>query len=1125
MATRDFTIYTLNAFELINILKGAEHRADLCSVYDRDRILVSDGKYGDSGLNSQILRALGHHLGRKASADDLTECLVYLKFGRGLGSAQEADIRKLIDEGFILRVSENSGYCRFVPFDKSASMARESTISFIREDLFDEVDEAVGLGIDWTSLPLIPSKYYAYRGLYMTDGIAIDDSDFVLNEKTVIVVKSEGFTLKGLDLITVGDQGYGEISVSTDSIVKKDKMKVTPYDGEGLIDPEYSRILARSVRKAGKSDPVSFQVRMPFAKGMLHCADWKMFFRDRFPEEKYEDIYIEDCYGIRRHLSEARIILTDSMFKCGKWLEKLFGVYKLQEKNGKSKEVVDYYLVDPMKYYFEKFAEYGHSAYIVRTDANLKNNGKVTLNYQFLNTLDMEPETLRELTEEHTENARRASIDPAAARQLLLGRDDAAEWDTEPDSYHIAEMEPWEYALTMNSAFARDPFLAGRIKDAEKAGIRDIYRGRITCDGANKFLSGDLLSLLIHLAACATGSGGKAFAEAYTDRIAELRAHTLKSDRFYMPLRKGESLDVNMYYGLLRNPHLSRNEECALRPQKDPLYNTYFSRLKDVIMVSDKSTAPAILGGADFDGDIVKFIRDRRVNAAILRGAYEETEPVEEYISRKDMTIKHRRYVRRLPVVYINSPGGEPSRVGRRISYEDLEKAFSSRVGSISNAAVTIGRMEYGSAPEGVTVEENTTALCTIATGLEIDSVKTGRKPEIRSLLSLAGKVEDKYLSIDKTMKDLAADSSRKNRVVYAEYDDETDSYTVFLRHRKQNLTDTGRDKLFVTSGGSGSNIDMLPYCYAKALAEDKAVHAAAASDDGERCCFAFERQEGWREDALADARRSKLEGYIGAYRKLYSDAVSDKLLHGEMNSGSFRGSILTLLFTEYDTDKDVLPLSEASIGDTVDVAYQELYRFITTAEQADDILERMREHKWQFVTDYKSRAALIEEILGAAEVSPAASEIICDSYDNGYQILNYLLQDIRAYRAKEAEGSAAENAGSEAQPEGSGVWTRAIDKDLYGRIYRIYNRNRALKKNRWSAAVRKYCRDAVLELFGGDIERAVMCTVALDKEVDERHSFLWNVFTTGDIKSSVYKPAVSDETGLKALAKAFERR
>ena len=117
MAEREYTIYTLNAFELMKICRIGNRQVDLTSAYDRDRVLLYDGKYGESELNSQIMRVLYDHTGGKAVPDDVTESLVYLNFGKGLNDDFEEDTKKLLEEGFSLRFSSHGRYISFVPFD------------------------------------------------------------------------------------------------------------------------------------------------------------------------------------------------------------------------------------------------------------------------------------------------------------------------------------------------------------------------------------------------------------------------------------------------------------------------------------------------------------------------------------------------------------------------------------------------------------------------------------------------------------------------------------------------------------------------------------------------------------------------------------------------------------------------------------------------------------------------------------------------------------------------------------------------------------------------------------------------------------------------------------------------
>ena len=72
----------------------------------------------------------------------------------------------------------------------------------------------------------------------------------------------------------------------------------------------------------------SFQIRLPFTKGMLHRVDFHAFLGE-FDSDYQEDTYIiKDAFGIDRDLKLANIIMTKSMFKCFKWIKNFCGSEK-----------------------------------------------------------------------------------------------------------------------------------------------------------------------------------------------------------------------------------------------------------------------------------------------------------------------------------------------------------------------------------------------------------------------------------------------------------------------------------------------------------------------------------------------------------------------------------------------------------------------------------------------------------------------------------------------------------------------------------------------------------------------------------------------------------------------------
>jgi len=70
---------------------------------------------------------------------------------------------------------------------------------------------------------------------------------------------------------------------------------------------------------------------------------------------------------------------------------------------------------------------------------------------------------------------------------------------------------------------------------------------------------------------------------------------------------------------LLCNPHIARNEEVQMLTHKgkDNMRRYYFEHLSDVIMVSSETLTAEQLGGADFDGDMIKTISDPIVNQCV----------------------------------------------------------------------------------------------------------------------------------------------------------------------------------------------------------------------------------------------------------------------------------------------------------------------------------------------------------------------------------------------------------------------------------------------------------------------------------------------------------------------------
>lgn len=129
---------------------------------------------------------------------------------------------------------------------------------------------------------------------------------------------------------------------------------------------------------------------------------------------------------------------------------------------------------------------------------------------------------------------------------------------------------------------------------------------------------------------------------------------------------------------LLRNPHIARNEEVQMmaHKSKDNMRRFYFGHLSDVVMIPSHTMTAERLGGADFDGDMVKTIADPIVNRCVRRN----------YDSLPHDPLNNRR---NLPLLKIPAETAQVRSADDWYArFETVRDTFSSRIGQICNAAL-----------------------------------------------------------------------------------------------------------------------------------------------------------------------------------------------------------------------------------------------------------------------------------------------------------------------------------------------------------------------------------------------------------------------------------------------------
>ena len=709
-----YKLYKISVFDLLKLCKSNEQGL---LVLDKDNDMVFNSVVTlttdeDCALFDQIKLSLELPL-ENEDPNILLHHLVILDFAtlyKSKNSDKAAKAEVLFPNGFILRI-DNVDY-RMIPFDKSGNMGRNFRITFINDAIREKLNERLNLGIDFNKQTAVLSKYYAYRGLYLSTAQRITHKGFKITPETLVIVKDGVGTkyapyVKGVSTYTADLFIEGEQIKPVFKVEPKVEQIYVPFDGQGLISPTYANYVNEVLKPAHNRKINSFQIRLPFAKGMLHGVDFHGFISE-FDSSytKGEEYEIKDAFDKPRDLKKAHIIIPQSMFKCFEWV-----------KAATTANFVE----DPMQFYCDALDTYKHALYVSGTDLPYGKSKVTTLSYQALNTLDIDKSDFDKILKTHIDYIKRPDL-------YLRDRNGQTEDVNSNDDSKTYSLPNWQRALFANPQFASTKYIKGQLTNISDSLKAQIAVGKIVVQGQTLYLCRDIIRMML----CLLKDGQVIWEAPPKNRNDRVEGKTYANDivlfgyRFYLP-NKINNLNFKSAYGFLRSPHLSRNEQASLEPlvhndkssksynDSVALYENYTKDLTGSVLVGVQSLVPLALGGADFDGDLVTVITDSTVNAAI----------------NKYHKINGRSWVKKLPYVNIPSVDGLKEEVPDVIPYSLVHNTFSNRIGIISNAAIAFGQNNYGGqdVPKEIAITKN--EELTIYAGLEIDATKNGKKPAI----------------------------------------------------------------------------------------------------------------------------------------------------------------------------------------------------------------------------------------------------------------------------------------------------------------------------------------------------------------------------------------------------------
>ena len=524
--------YIIPEISAQSILASAQQTGNGYSFYfdttdSSKEYLVERTLQDDCPIFYQAMLVLGKVPTNDIISDALSRVFVYIDFS---GIFDRKSVGRVLEHQKIaeymfrpdgIRINFGNLNDRYIAFERSASMSRENRLAFVRADVYESLRERMMLGMNIGDCQL--SKLYAYNALLFTSGTRYNNMN-ILSNKKIIVIKNPKSTIKNINVITVEDDGTDNPMRKYSRVEKTTDVTITEFDGEGFISPRLAETLGREHN--------SFQIRMPYIKGVVHKVDFSSLFVELGVP------YIVDMWGELHDPAEVDIILTDSMFKGRKWME----------DNRLS-----------WKEYLGRCRQYGHALYVSGKD-KLGAQDTTELNYQFLNTLSITDEEFRpkDLSLGWRESPERDS------RNWITKTTEVAYYRLVADNgvrhrHFTDELEDVEVVterrqyraklLEKNEMFIDEPIFTKELKDRADNILSKYAMGNLLIAGDNRYLSDDLLRLIAFIVKDSLKEKGD-------DIYRRLETEFICENEMYAPKPSYAESD---FYTILRSPHIARN--------------------------------------------------------------------------------------------------------------------------------------------------------------------------------------------------------------------------------------------------------------------------------------------------------------------------------------------------------------------------------------------------------------------------------------------------------------------------------------------------------------------------------------------------------------------------------------
>ena len=485
------------------------------------------------------------------------------------GRSNEEGLSELITNGFYFNNR------RYVISERSASMVRQSILSFIDERLAEPLNEAVTMGISIGETVL--SKWYAYCGLMLSSCHCLEGwkpKIVVMPDRMGIIKDQHIKYVVDTETPFVDKEGKQRIWKQKDIAEGVRDIEINLFDGCGIHHPAITDEIMERLSELGDMErsgrATSILLRAPFIKGMSHEVDYEAFFQERGVE------FIKDIWGVWHDVrvgSTPMIIVTESMYKGYKYFK--------QSDNKQDWER-----------YWDAFDKYNHCIGIVKWAYSLEEEEVYRrANYQILQDLDLDYYHFKQLATYSIEWV-----------EKIIERD----WNTTAAFIGLFAdrcnpVTPYARAIAKNPDMLNEAGVRNYLMQTLKKHLNEMKCGKIFIKATSRYLTPDLIMMMEHI-------GGL-----------ELEG-CLEADQFWTQNLSNSYISGEEYL-LERNPHLCKSEHVILTQTTNETIRKYLLHLSNICMVNCKSLVAQRMNGADHDGDGILVVDNDIMKSGVDRNA------------------------------------------------------------------------------------------------------------------------------------------------------------------------------------------------------------------------------------------------------------------------------------------------------------------------------------------------------------------------------------------------------------------------------------------------------------------------------------------------------------------------